>query len=185
MRMRAVLKICFLLLAVCIAGLSLYSEQVHTSTSPVGNDRLVSTDSELDSEWWEVVSVIDGDTIEVQNREELQRVRYIGIDAPESYPEPSECYAKEATEYNRKLLSGTMVRLVRDKSDTDRYGRWLRYVYVGDVFVNKHLVEKGFAVAKMYQPDTKKSQELAVAALLAQEEKRGLWAECLPEEPLR
>ncbi len=170
--MRAMLKISFLVLVIIIAGLGIRHDPLL-----VVDESAVTTESE----WWEVVSVIDGDTIEVRNGEVTERVRYIGIDAPESYPEPSECYGKEATEYNRKLLSGVMVRLERDKSDTDKYGRWLRYVYAGDVFVNKELVEGGYAVAKMYQPDVQKSQEFAAAALSAQEGLRGLWAECSPK----
>ncbi len=174
--MRAVLKISFLVLVIIIASLGIRHD--HVRTPPIADESVVTTEDVL----WEVVSVIDGDTIEVRNGGQTERVRYIGIDAPESYPEPSECYAKEATEYNRKLLSGAMVKLERDKSDTDKYGRWLRYVYADDVFVNKELVEKGYAIARMYQPDVQKSTELAAAALLAQEERRGLWAECLPDE---
>lgn len=124
---------------------------------------------------WEVASVIDGDTIEVWNGEVKQKVRYIGIDAPESYPEPSECYAKEATAYNSSLVTGAWVDLQHDTSNTDQYGRWLRYVYVGKTFINEDLVRNGYATAKRYPPDTKKSNELELAEQIAKSESSGLW----------
>lgn len=124
---------------------------------------------------WEVARVIDGDTIEVWNGEVKQKVRYIGIDAPEFYPEPGECYAEEATVYNSSLVAGAWVDLQQDTSNTDQYGRWLRYVYVGKVFVNQDLVEKGYATAKMYPPDTNKSDELVAAERLAKAQSSGLW----------
>jgi micrococcal nuclease len=124
---------------------------------------------------WEVAGVIDGDTIEVWNGEVKQKVRYIGIDAPESYPEPSECFAEEATVYNSSLVAGTWVDLQHDTSNTDQYGRWLRYVYVGKTFVNEDLVRNGYATAKMYPPDTEKSNELVTAERTAKAESSGLW----------
>ena len=124
---------------------------------------------------WEVAGVIDGDTIEVWNGEVKQKVRYIGIDAPESYTEPSECFAEEATAYNSSLVAGTWVDLQHDTSNTDQYGRWLRYVYVGKTFVNEDLVKNGYATAKMYPPDTKKSNDLVAAEQIAKAERSGLW----------
>jgi micrococcal nuclease len=77
-------------------------------------------------------------------------VRYIGINTPESN-EP--CYA-EATAADSLFVSGKTVRLVKDVSETDVYGRLLRYVYVGDLFVNAAMVEQGYAEAVSYPPDT-------------------------------
>ena len=78
-----------------------------------------------------VIQVIDGDTITVEGG---YRVRYIGIDTPETHPVP-EAYGTEAWQVNRQLVAGREVRLEQDKSNTDKYGRLLRYVYVDDVFV--------------------------------------------------
>ena len=77
-----------------------------------------------------VVRVIDGDTIEVEIDGTSYRVRYIGIDTPETvHPQkPVECFGKEASEKNRELVEGKRVRLEKDVSDTDKYGRLLRYV---------------------------------------------------------
>jgi micrococcal nuclease len=97
-----------------------------------------------------VVYVIDGDTIDVSIAGADYRVRYVGINTPER-DEP--CY-QEATDANRALVEDEIVTLVPDISDTDDYGRLLRYVYVGDVFVNAALVRDGWAEARRYAPDT-------------------------------
>jgi micrococcal nuclease len=97
-----------------------------------------------------VVAVIDGDTIDVAMGGRTYRVRYIGINTPE-YDEV--CYW-EATDANAALVEGQMVTMYRDVSETDRYGRLLRYVYAGDTFVNAELVAEGWAEAVEYPPDT-------------------------------
>jgi len=96
-----------------------------------------------------LLRVIDGDTIDIELNGERQRVRYIGVNTPER----DELCFEEATEANIDLVDGKTVKLVKDVSETDRYGRLLRYVYVGDVFVNRALVAEGFAEAVLYRPD--------------------------------
>jgi len=73
-----------------------------------------------------VIRVIDGDTIEVDIDGALYKVRYIGIDTPEV----GQLYADEATKKNRELVEGKVVWLEKDVSETDKYNRLLRYVYV-------------------------------------------------------
>jgi endonuclease YncB( thermonuclease family) len=97
-----------------------------------------------------VTRIIDGDTIEVRLNDQTYPVRYIGINTPER-DEP--CY-DDATTANASLVRGQTVTLVRDVSDTDDYDRLLRYVYVGEVFVNAELVAQGYAEAGYYPPDT-------------------------------
>lgn len=96
-----------------------------------------------------VTRVIDGDTIDVLLNGEEVRVRYVGINTPER---DEVCYS-EATAANALLVGGQTVRLERDTSETDRYGRLLRYIYVGDTFVNRQLVADGYAEAVLYNPD--------------------------------
>jgi endonuclease YncB( thermonuclease family) len=96
-----------------------------------------------------VVRVVDGDTIDVSINGQTYRVRYIGMNTPET----NEPCGSEATDYNAGLVSGQTVTLVKDTSETDRYDRLLRYVYVGDTFVNATLVEDGYAEAAKYPPD--------------------------------
>ncbi len=118
-----------------------------------------------------VIQVIDGDTITVAGG---YRVRYIGIDAPEVYPE-KEAYGAEAWQANRLLVEGKEVRLERDVSQTDRYGRLLRYVYVDDILVNAELVKQGLAEAKAYPPDTKYQDLLEELESAAKAAGRGIW----------
>lgn len=96
-----------------------------------------------------VVQVIDGDTIDVNLNGEQVRVRYVGVNTPER---DQSCYS-EARAANSSMVSGQNVTLLRDTSDTDQYGRLLRYVYVGDTFVNEQLVRDGWAELVVYQPD--------------------------------
>ena len=118
-----------------------------------------------------VIQVIDGDTIIIDGD---YRVRYIGIDAPEIYPE-TEAFGIEAWQANRRLVEGKEVRLETDVSETDKYGRLLRYVYVGDVLVNAELVKQGLARAKAYPPDTKYQDHLEEMEAEARGAGRGMW----------
>lgn len=131
-----------------------------------------------------VTRVIDGDTIVVDIRGALYTVRYIGIDTPELDDErPEFCaLAQEATRYNRQLVEGQEIQLGKDVSETDYYGRLLRYVYVGDVFVNAALVSAGLAWSEAYPPDTKYQAVLDEAESEAMLAKIGIWQE--EEEPL-
>lgn len=132
-----------------------------------------------------VTSVIDGDTIEVDIDGTIYKVRYIGLDAPElDDKRPEYCaLAQEATRYNRQLVEGKTVRLEKDISETDRYGRLLRYVYVDDIFVNAELVRQGLAWAEAYEPDIRYQDILEEAEAEAREDKIGIWAMPLPPSP--
>ena len=124
-----------------------------------------------------VTKVIDGDTIEVNIAGTIYKVRYIGIDTPELDDKRAEycALAQEATRYNRQLVEGKTVRLEKDVSETDKYGRLLRYVHVDDIFVNAELVRQGLAWAKAYEPDTKYQNILAKAEAEARQDKIGIW----------
>ena len=119
-----------------------------------------------------VTRVIDGDTIIIGTG---QRVRYIGIDTPEVYPE-MEDWGMEAWEANRRLVEGKKVRLERDVSETDKYSRLLCYVFVDDIFVNAELVRLGLAESKSYPPDTKYQNHLEKLEAEARQAGRGMWA---------
>ncbi len=119
-----------------------------------------------------VTQVIDGDTIIIDTG---QRVRYIGIDTPEVYPQ-AEAYGMEAWQANRELVEDKKVRLEQDVSNTDKYGRLLRYVYVDDTLVNAELVRLGLAEAKAYPPDTKYQDLLEQLEKEARQAGRGMWA---------
>jgi micrococcal nuclease len=82
----------------------------------------------------------------------------------------------EALEANRQLVEGKVVRLERDVSQTDKYGRLLRYVYVDGILINAELVRLGLAEAKAYPPDTKYQEALEELEAEAKEAGLGMWA---------
>jgi len=133
----------------------------------------------------QVTRVIDGDTVEVDISGTIYKVRYIGMDTPElddKRPEFS-ALAQEATRCNKQLLERGTVRLEKDISETDIYGRLLRYVYVGDIFVNAELVRQGLAEVKAYPPDTKYQSYLEEMEAKAKQAGIGLWALALRQVP--
>jgi len=125
-----------------------------------------------------VVDVVDGDTIWVEMNGQEFKVRYIGINAPELEREgmAEQPFASAAEEANRRLVLGQVVRLEKDISDTDQYGRLLRYVYLGDTLVNAELVRLGMARARAYPPDTALQQELYAAQDQARSRGVGIWS---------
>jgi micrococcal nuclease len=96
-----------------------------------------------------VTQVIDGDTIDVRMNGATYRVRYVGVNTPER---DEACYS-EARAANVALVNGQQIRMLRDQSDTDQYGRLLRYIFVGERFVNAELIANGWAEAVEYAPD--------------------------------
>ena len=121
----------------------------------------------------EVVSVTDGDTIRVHMPDGTNEpVRLIGIDAPED----GSLLDHQATDYLEELVLGEDVRMVVDVSDRDRFDRLLRYIYVGDLFVNEEMVRVGLAIAKRYQPDTAMASVLEAAQVGAEQGALGLFS---------
>lgn len=124
-----------------------------------------------------VVSVTDGDTIKVRLDADglVYPVRYIGMDTPESTIQ-HEPYGKEASEKNSEFVSGKRVTLFKDVSETDKYNRLLRYVFVDGLFVNYELVRQGFANAATYPPDVSCADLFREAEAYARDNSLGLWA---------
>lgn len=128
--------------------------------------------------WYTIKRVVDGDTVEL---EDGNKVRYIGVNTPETHHPTKgvQCYGREAAAFNQSLVEGKLVRLEKDVSETDRYGRLLRFVYLEDgTFVNQVLLEKGYAQVVTYPPDIAKSKQFLAVQAEAREEKKGLWGYC-------
>lgn len=125
-----------------------------------------------------VVRVVDGDTIEARIGAKLHKVRYIGINTPETVDprRPVQCFGKEASDKNKELVSGKIVGLEKDVSETDRYDRLLRYVYADGIMVNAELVRLGYARATSYPPDVKYQDMFRKLEREARNAGRGLWA---------
>lgn len=131
-----------------------------------------------------VSKVVDGDTIKLESGE---TIRYIGIDTPETkHPnKPVQCFGREASTKNIELVEGKTILMERDISETDRYGRLLRYIYLPNpeatdeaIFVNEYLIEQGYAHLLTYPPDVKYDSLLRDAETRAREENKGLWGAC-------
>ena len=127
-----------------------------------------------------VAHVVDGDTLRMGAGE---RVRLVGIDAPESVKPHSaaECYGTQASEHLRSLLpDGTRVRLVGDVEARDHYGRLLAYVYRAKdaLFVNAAMVRDGYAQPLTIPPNVAHAEEFVALARDAREAGRGLWSAC-------
>ena len=133
-----------------------------------------------------VVHVTDGDTIVVELDGRRERVRFIGVDAPEiARPADgirAECGGDAARRANEDLVAGRRVWMAPDESDRDRFGRLLRHVWVleGDVsvMVGQRLVEIGAVEARSYPPDTDRDPMLAAAEDGAREAGAGIWGDC-------
>jgi micrococcal nuclease len=119
-----------------------------------------------------VVSVHDGDTITVSLNGRKEKVRLIGIDAPELAQEPWGMQSQGTLE---RLVKGRLVRLETDIKERDQYGRLLAYVYVDDTFVNAELVRQGQAVLYTVPPNVAHVEAYRVAQEEAQETARGVW----------
>ncbi len=129
-----------------------------------------------------VTKVVDGDTIVVNGR---QTVRLIGIDTPETVDprRPVGCFGKEASNKAKELLSGKEVILQRDVSETDKFKRLLRYIFLPlpdgqTLFINDYLVREGYAKVLTYPPDVKYNEQFRLAETEARENNRGLWGRC-------
>ena len=140
------------------------------------------SDSPASSERARVVRVVDGDTILVAVSGRQERVRYIGVDTPESVKPgtPVQCYAKRASAFNKKLLAGRTVRLVPDVEARDRYGRLLAYVYrePDGLFVNAELARDGYARTLTIAPNVRYAGRFRALAAAARQAGRGLWTAC-------
>lgn len=138
-----------------------------------------------------VIRVVDGDTIHVLFNGQKYKIRMIGVDTPETvHPnKPVEFYGKEASNFTKKSLSNKTVYLQKDVSETDRYGRLLRYVWLSrpssnepdeneivDKMYNAILVKQGYAQAYTYQPDSKYSHIFTRLQHNARENNLGLWS---------
>lgn len=135
-----------------------------------------------------VEKVVDGDTIWVRIDESggrltaaaTHKIRLLQIDTPEMGGSGGvQCGAAEAMAFaERHLLIGSTVHLLADREDTDRYGRFLRYVWTADgVFFNEEAVRTGHARAVLYEPNDAYIDRMRAAEAEAREAGRGIWGE--------
>jgi endonuclease YncB( thermonuclease family) len=132
-----------------------------------------------------VVSITDGDTIEVEHDDgSLSEVRLIGIDSPEQ----GECFSDVSARVLTTLAGpGARIGMTADVSETDRFGRLLRYLWLGAMSVNEESVRRGAAISRRYPPDTALAERFDAAQTAAKQQELGLWAPdaCGPASPGR
>ncbi len=129
-----------------------------------------------------VTRVVDGDTIEARIDGEVEDVRYIGVDTPETVKPgtPVQCFGSRASAFNHRLVERRRVRLVFGAERRDVYGRLLAYVYLGERFVNADLVRRGLARTLTIAPNDRFAPLLKELELQAARAGRGLWGACAP-----
>jgi len=126
---------------------------------------------------------VDGDTIAVNMNGKTEKIRFVGVDTPETHKPntPVQCYGPAAAAYTKNIIGTKQLRLVSDSksTDRDRYDRLLRYVYIAgdDVSVNEKLIQNGYGFYYPYFPFTK-SDQFAQDQAAAQTAHKGLWGNC-------
>jgi micrococcal nuclease len=129
-----------------------------------------------------VVKVVDGDTIHVLVGGRREKVRYIGMDTPETHKPgtPVQCFGRAASAFNARLVAGRRVELRLDAETRDRYGRLLAYVYrrPDRLFVNTELVRRGYAQILTIPPNVSHAAQLLRLERKARAGGRGLWRAC-------
>lgn len=127
--------------------------------------------------------VTSGQTVEVlrsaQPTQTPEKVRLIGIDAPDLKQQP---WGSDAKQHLEELVSGDSIRLEFDVERFDAYGRELAYLWVGNQLVNEQLVASGYALAMPRSPNVKYQQKLQRAQESARLMGRGIWN---PDRPMR
>lgn len=128
-----------------------------------------------------VVKVVDGDTIDVLVDGKSERVRFIGIDTPETVDDRKkvQCYGPEASERMKELLSGKSVALeTKPDEDKDDYGRLLRYVILDGSDIGAEMIEEGYAKSLCFAFPHPRCEEYDKLEREARELKRGRWGTC-------
>lgn len=119
-----------------------------------------------------VTKVADGDTVTLKADGKEERIRLIGIDAPEKAQAP---WGMRAKDFTTKLAMGKQARVKTDVTPRDKYGRLLGYLYVGETFVNLELVRQGFALVYTYPPNVAHTDEFVSAQRDAREKALNIW----------
>lgn len=122
-----------------------------------------------------VKRVVDGDTFETN---EGKKVRLIGVNTPEKYGKV-EYFGVEASEFSTKQLEGRSVYMFKDVSETDRYGRLLRYVFIQGTseMYNETLLNEGYANVMTYPPDVLFTKQFLKLEQQARSANAGLWGD--------
>lgn len=147
-----------------------------TSTPPASSSASDTVQTNFISA--KVIRIVDGDTIEVEIDGRKETVRMLLVDTPETKKPgtPVQPMGLDAYEFTKATLEGQEVRLEKDVSERDQYGRLLMYVYLGDKMVNEMLLERGLARVAVFPPDVKYVEAFRQISRKAQEAALGIWS---------
>ncbi|MEK5146365.1 thermonuclease family protein [Psychrobacillus sp. FSL K6-4615] len=140
---------------------------------------VIQTDGSTNQIAVEVVEVIDGDTIKVKYNGDIEKVRYLLIDTPETnhHTLGKQPFGEEAKQRNKEILKSGNVTIEFDVGNRlDDYGRMLAYVYVDGESVQETLLEEGLArIAYIFPPNTRYLDKFEEASKVAKERSIGIW----------
>jgi micrococcal nuclease len=131
----------------------------------------------------EVVSVdwvVDGDTAWVMGEGGSEKVRFTGIDAPETYEE-ADCWGEEASAFVKQELQGKYVWMTFDEECQDHYERTLAYLHTGtdtEDFFQRRLLREGWVTAYTVPPNDSFEDLFAQDEQVARQAGEGLWSAC-------
>lgn len=163
-------------IALCVAGATLVAQRMGWI------DTAKTTVVQQQPGQFRVISFEDGDTVTIDMNGTKERVRFIGVDTPETQdPRTSvQCFGKVASEFTKTLIGDNALRLEADPTNTnrDRYNRLLRYVYLPDGrLVNAEIIKQGYGFAYTLFP-FQKVDEFREYERQAREQNLGLWGTC-------
>lgn len=134
------------------------------------------------AEEFQVIRVVDGDTIVVAINQKPETIRLLGINTPETVApnRPVQCFGPEASARAKELLEKKIVRLESDSSqdDQDKYKRLLRFVFLEEENINEVLIRDGYAREYTYKTPHKYQQEFRAVQKSAKKNRLGLWGAC-------
>lgn len=131
-----------------------------------------------------VEKIYDGDTVSAFVNGQFEKIRLIGIDAPEMGQLP---WGKKARDCLSSLISSSDSRifLEYDIERRDKYGRILAYIWTqSERMINEEMMKNGCAVLFTFPPNVRYAERFRAAQKKAQEHKAGIWGESgLHESP--
>jgi micrococcal nuclease len=133
-----------------------------------------------------VVKIVSGDTIHVFVNGDVERVRYIGVTAPDpgdGTPQSGDPEGYQALQFNRGLMNAKNIRLELDVQERDPQGRLLAYVWLGDLMINAEMIGRGYGQVVTGGPNVRYQETLLRRQEQARAAKLGIWKTAAPSPP--
>lgn len=183
-KIRASISAAFITVVALLAGIGLTDADIR-QVFKMFDSAYENNEAEENYEKGIVTRIVDGDTLVVQLDTGEEKVRLIGIDTPEStgkYKDNPEPFGEVASNYVMEMVLNKVVYLETDVSETDKYDRLLRYVWLEEPdkedfskMLNVLLLSEGLAVTMSVDPDTKYEDLFKEYEEMAQNKQIGIW----------